>query len=393
MVKGFLFSAARAGIKYEDRLDLGLIYSKVPATAAGVFTTNRVKAAPVIITQPRVAGGRLQAIIVNSGNANACNGPKGLKDAERMADLAAGRLGLEPGLVGVCSTGVIGRRLSIERIEAALPALVAGLGPDRLDDLAQAIMTTDTRPKKVELSLDLDGTRATLAGVAKGAGMIHPDLATLIVFLVTDAQVAAGALAESLTQALPRSFHGLTIDGDTSTNDSVILLANSASGGPLIEGQDSPGGPAFYAAVKQACRELALMIVADAEGGTKVVMIKVKGAGSEREGEMVARAIALSPLCKTAFFGADPNWGRIICAAGYSGARFDPERVDIFFGQAQVCADGQATGPEALAQAEEVMKDDEFSLIVDLKAGSAEQEIVTSDLSLDYVRINAEYTT
>jgi len=398
MLKGFLFSAVEAAIKQPGRLDLGLVYSDRPTKACGLFTTNTVKAAPVLLTAPKAAKGEIQAVVVNSGNANACTGPQGLVHAQSMAAQTARALKLDQDKVGVCSTGVIGRPMPLERIEAAIPGLVEGLSPDGLEDFSRAIMTTDTVPKVVSLERNLDGRQATLVGVAKGAGMIHPNLAlppqaTMLVFLMTDAPAAAPVLKASLEEAMPASFHGITIDGDTSTNDSIIFMANGAAGGPEIEDPSSPAGRTFFASVKEVCQELAMKIVADAEGGTKVVTIHVKGAASESEAGQAATAIALSPLCKTAFFGADPNWGRIIAAAGRSGARFDPEKVDIFIDDAAVCVEGGAAGAEAVAGAEKTMKGERFTVTVDLKAGQSERVLTTSDLSIDYVKINAEYTT
>jgi len=404
MVKGFSFSAVEAGVKKPGRLDLGLIFSEKPAAAAGFFTTNAVQAAPVLLSRPKLASGRLQAVIVNSGNANACTGPKGMADAEKMAGLAARGLKIDPGLVAVCSTGVIGRPLPLDRITAAAPRLIEELSPDGLGSLARAIMTTDKVPKIATVELDLAGRPAGLVGVAKGSGMIHPMLepaaqdearglpqATMLVFLMTDAPVAPFALREALSDALPASFHSITVDGDTSTNDSLIIMANGAAGGPVIEDFGSPGGSAFYGAVGRVCRDLALQLVADADGGTKVVTLLAKGAGSEMEADMAVMAVALSPLCKTAFFGADPNWGRILVAAGSSGARVETDKVEISFDGVTVFAQGLPADQRTLAAAEEVLKKPAFKVTIDLKAGDFEREFITSDLSLDYVRINSKY--
>lgn len=401
MVKGFKFGAVEAGIKYENRLDLGLIHSEVPANAIGFFTTNEIKAAPVKVSQPRLAGGWLQSVIVNSGNANACTGPQGLEDAETMIRETAQGLGVDPSLVAVCSTGVIGRPMPMTKLNSALPGLIKGLSTDGLDDLARAIMTTDTVPKISVAEMDLDGKPATLAGICKGSGMIHPNLepvqgarlpeATMLAFLMTDAAIAPGALQEAMADVLPSSFHGLTIDGDTSTNDTLLLMANGAAGNVAIENYGSPGGSDFYGAVRKVCIDLAEQLVADAEGGTKVVTIRVLGAGSEMEADMVVMAIALSPLCKTAFFGQDPNWGRIICAAGYSGARVDEDQIEILFDDVPVFAQGMPTNRET--EAEAVMAKEAFTVTVNLNMGTDQREFKTSDLSLDYVRINSEYTT
>ena len=398
IVKGFTFSAVEAAIKKPGRLDLGLIHSSVPAKAVGFFTSNAIQAAPVKISRKRLASGLLQSVVVNSGNANACTGEQGLAHAEAMASLAARGLGIDEKLVAVCSTGVIGRPLPIERIQAQGQALVKGLSPSRLDDLARAIMTTDTVPKTSMARMDLDGTEAVLVGTAKGAGMIHPNLeaepqATMLAFLMTDAAVSAKALREAMDDALPQSFHGITIDGDTSTNDTLLLMANGLAGNPEIEDFGSPGGSAFYQAVGQVCRDLAWQLVADAEGGTKVVTVQARGCGSEMEADMVVMAVALSPLCKTAFFGADPNWGRIIAAAGYSGARVEEEKVRIGFDEVIVFDRGKVADEAVLTQAEEVLKRPSFKILVDLGMGEFRRDFVTSDMSVDYVRINSEYTT
>ena len=393
MLKGFRFGAVAAEIKYKDRLDLTLIASDKPAAAVAKYTGNSVQAAPVILSTERTAGNRLQAVVVNAGNANACTGQQGLADARKMTQLAAAGLGIDENLIAVCSTGVIGRPMPMDRVEAAFPGLLAKLDPNGADDAARAIMTTDTAPKKIELEMDLDGTKATLVGLAKGSGMIHPNMATMLVFLLTDAAVGPHAMNEALSDAMPHSFHGMSVDGDTSTNDSLIFMANGAAGNEEIKDFASPGGAAFYAAVDRACRELADMILDDAEGGTKVVTIDVRGAGSEMEADMVAIAIACSPLCKTAFFGADPNWGRIICAAGYSGARVETDKVDIYINEAHVCNKGLDGGEAELAKAEAAMKEPRFTVRIDLDQGPFDRIFKTTDLSYDYVKINADYTT
>ncbi len=398
MIKGFSFSAVEAAIKKPGRTDLGLIHSAVPASAVGFFTSNAIQAAPVKVSRTRLASGRLQAVIVNSGNANACTGPQGLTHAEGMARIAARGLGIDEELVAVCSTGVIGRPLPLDRIEAQGQTLVESLSPDGLDGLARAIMTTDTVPKTSTVRMNLEGTEAVLTGVAKGSGMIHPMMeaapqATMLVFLMTDAEVRPSALREALDDVLPASFHGITVDGDTSTNDTLLFMANGLAGGPAIEDFGSPGGSIFYGAVGKVCRDLARQLVADAEGGTKVVTIKARGCGSEMEADLVVMAVALSPLCKTAFFGADPNWGRIICAAGYSGARVEEDKVRIGFDEVVVFDKGRVADGETLKRAEEILKKPSFSVTIDLNMGDSERDFTTSDLSTDYVRINAEYTT
>jgi len=389
-VKGFRFAAASAGIKKSGKPDLALIFSDVPATAAGVFTTNKVIAAPLQVTAPRIHGGRCQAILVNSGNANACTGAQGLKDARRCGELGASVLGIEEELVAVSSTGVIGVPLPMDKFERSIPLLPAGLREDGAYDVAQAIRTTDAFPKMASVRVPCGEGQYALLGIAKGAGMIHPNMATMLGFVMTDAEVEPSFLKTALRQAVDDSFNSITVDGDTSTNDMVVVLANGlAANAPIQEG--TAEGAAFLQALRTVLLDLAKMIVRDGEGATKVVRIHVQGAVDASEAKTVARSIATSNLVKTAFFGADANWGRIIAAAGYSGAAVDPSLVSILFDGVSVVRQGIGTGQDFEAQATEVLKKPEFTVTVDLGLGEGTADYYTSDLTYDYVKINSDY--
>ncbi|MBE0596970.1 MAG: bifunctional glutamate N-acetyltransferase/amino-acid acetyltransferase ArgJ [Desulfuromonadales bacterium] len=391
-VRGFKFAARSGGIKKSGKLDLGLIWSEVPARCAGVFTTNKVVAAPVIVTRGRVAGGSCQAILVNSGNANACTGEGGLRDALRCGELAADALGISPELVAVSSTGVIGVSLPMEKFETQVPPLAVELLADRAETVAQAIMTTDAFPKMAAAHGEAGGRPYTLLGLAKGAGMIHPNMATMLAFVVTDARVAPQLLETALRQGVDTSFNSITVDGDTSTNDMVLLLANGCAENPEI-GADTPEGELFADRLASVLLELAKMIVRDGEGATKLVEVRVQGATDAAAARLVARSIATSNLVKTAFFGEDANWGRIIAAAGYSGADIDPQKVDIFFNDIPVARHGLGTGKELEEKATAVLKTAEFTVTVDLHLGGGEAVYYTSDLTYEYVKINAAYRT
>jgi len=391
MIKGFTYSAIAAGIRKKDRLDLGLIYSEKPAVAAGVFTTSRVKAAPVIMGMERIAQGRAQAILVNSGVANACTGKTGMETARTSSALAAAALNIDENLLQVASTGVIGEQLPIKKIAAAMDELVIGLSPGACDEVARAIMTTDTVPKTAGRTCVISGNEVKLFAMAKGAGMIMPNMATMLCFVMTDADITAEVLQLYLSQAVEQSFNRITVDGDTSTNDTVLVLANGMSGNPAIDATDSEEGEIFGAALADLLRNLALQIVADGEGATKIVTVKVINAASEKEAEQAARTIANSPLVKTAFFGEDANWGRIIAALGRSGAAFEQFSVDIAFDDVLLVQNGEALGPAAETRATEVLKHKTFTVTVDLKNGQATGEIYTCDLSIDYIKINADY--
>ncbi len=387
-VRGFVAGAVAAGLKKEKKKDLGLIFSEIPACVAGVFTTNRVQAAPVLLAKERIESGRCQAVLVNSGNANACTGPGGLKDAKAMARGAAKALGIEEELALVASTGVIGQRIDLSAIEAALPILAGQLNPAGLSEVAEAIMTTDTFTKTVSRKEFIGDMSFTVTAVAKGAGMIQPNMATMLCFICTDVGATPQGLREALGEAVAGSFNTITVDGDTSTNDTVLVLANGLSGLNLT---DAPCAEAFQKSLNEALLALALQIVKDGEGATKQVSIRVQGAPKEAEARQVAYTVANSPLVKTALFGEDANWGRIMAAAGRAGVFIDPEKIDIFFGDVCMVKDGQGCGQQAEEMASSVLKTDAFSVTIDLNLGSERATVHTCDLSTEYVKINADY--
>ena len=391
-VHGFKFASAEAGIKTAGRNDCALIVSETPAACAGVFTRNKVIAAPLIVTKPRIAAGKCQAVLINSGNANACTGEPGLIVARESASQLAKALAIDEALVAVASTGVIGVPLPVERLTAAIPVLCEGLAVDQGTAVAEAIMTTDGFSKTASRSIMVDGHECHLVGIAKGAGMIHPNMATMLGFVMTDAAVAPELLQPMLTRAVDDSFNSITVDGDTSTNDMVLLLANGAAGNePIASGSDD--AEIFECALSDLLLELAKMIVSDGEGATKLVQIQLCGAEDATQAKTAARAVATSSLVKTAFFGEDANWGRIIAAVGYSGVEVDPNRIDIFFDDVQVVHNGLTTGAGQEELATQVLKNAEFSVRVDLHLGEGCADYYTSDLTYDYVKINADYRT
>ena len=393
LVKGFKYAAVDAGIRKRDRLDLGLIYSEEPAVAAGVFTTSRVKAAPVLLDMKRIRQGRAQAILVNSGVANACTGDKGMQAAKKCSRLVAAALDIDENLVQVASTGVIGEQLPVEKIANAVDGLVQALDDGNYDQVARAIMTTDTVPKTAGRICTIGGSKVRLFGMAKGAGMIMPNMATMLAFVMTDADIVPDMLQHHLAAGTALTFNRITIDGDTSTNDTVLALASCKAGNPEITTPDSAESREFGAVLTDLMKDLALQIVADGEGATKLVTIRVKNAKSEVDAEQAARTIANSALVKTAFFGEDANWGRIIAALGRSGIEFEQDRVDIAFEDITLVQDGLALGPEAEAAATGILKRENFTVTVDLKIGQAAAKIYTCDFSIDYVKINADYRT
>ncbi len=391
-VKGFSAAAVEAGIRYKDRLDLGLIYSDRPAVAAGVFTTNRVKAAPVLLDINRLRrGNKAQAILVNSGNANACNGEQGMELARSVSAMAARRLDIDEELVQVASTGVIGEMLDADPFARRMPALVDSLSENGFDDLARAMMTTDTVPKIVHKTVDIGGAEVSVLGVAKGSGMIMPNMATMLCFMVTDAQIVFPVLREIVAGGVENTFNRITIDGDTSTNDTVLVLANGAAGNERLDENSPKETEMFARAMHSVFQELATMIVVDGEGATKAVTIRVTGAGEEESALNAARTIANSPLVKTAFFGEDPNWGRIMAALGRSDCCFHPDRVSIAFDEVVVAEQGMGTGAEAEREAARVMRRDAFTLTVHLHDGTESAEVQTCDFSKEYIAINADY--
>lgn len=388
--KGFKASAYSAGIKKSGKLDLALICADKPVECAGVFTTNKVAAAPVRITSSRMRQGLCQAILVNSGNANACTGDQGLQDARRCSELVAETLDIAPELVAVSSTGVIGVPLPMHCFEEHVPSLCRTLSHDQFDGVAKAMMTTDAFPKICSRTINVEGREVRLLGLAKGAGMIHPDMATMLAFVVTDAVLADGVLDGALRQAVDGSFNRITVDRDTSTNDMVLLLA-SGEAENLEIGEGSSGLGQFCGALNEILLELAKMITRDGEGATKLVRIQIDGAASDDDALAAARSVATSQLVKTAFFGEDANWGRIIAAVGYSGADVDPDLVSIMFDDVAMVDKGLGLGTEQEAKASEIMKKPEFTVTVDLGLGGGRAYYYTSDLTYDYVKINADY--
>jgi glutamate N-acetyltransferase/amino-acid N-acetyltransferase len=390
--KGFKFSAVEAAVKKPGRLDFALVVSDTPAAAAAVFTTNKVTAAPVLLSRERITGGLCQALVVNSGNANACTGQQGLADARETTRLVAQGLGIAAELVQVCSTGVIGVPLPMERLGAAVPRLMAGLGQAGLDDVAAAIMTTDTFPKTAVRSGTVGGVPYTIAGTAKGAGMIMPNMATMLAFIVTDAAVEPAWLRQLFSRAVDCSFNAITVDGDTSTNDTALIMANGAAGTPVLA-EGVPGAAEFGSLLGEVLLDLAKAIVRDGEGATKFVTVTVKGAATDADAKRAAMAVANSCLVKTAFFGQDANWGRIFAAVGYSGAAVDQTRAELFFDDVQMVRDGLFTAGDAETRGSEVLRQREFAVTVDLHLGAGASTVYTSDLSYDYVKINADYRT
>ena len=386
--KGFLASGIAAGIKKNGGKDLGLIFSEVPANVAAVFTQNKVQAAPVVLDRRRVQAGVCRAVIVNSGNANCCTGEQGMQDAVAMAGQAAAGLGVEEEQVLVASTGVIGQLLPMDNISAAIPKLKNQLRMDGFDDFAEAILTTDTTTKLVTVKGAIEGKSFTITGIAKGSGMIAPDMATLLAFICTDVQASSRILKTALKAAVDRSLNRITVDGDTSTNDTTIIMANGCSDAKI---ETKTQQQVFQKALDAVLVQLARQLVKDAEGATKVVEIIVRNALSNKDAFAVADTVANSNLVKTALFGEDANWGRILAAAGRAQASFDPEQADIFFDDIQMVRGGTGCGAKAESAVADVLKKDAFTISIDLKIGRAEAWALTCDFSLDYVRINADY--
>jgi glutamate N-acetyltransferase/amino-acid N-acetyltransferase len=387
--QGFLAGGLACGIKKNQKADLALLYSEIPAQAAGIFTTNRVQAAPVLLSREHLKNGKAQAIIANSGNANACVGPEGAVAASTMAQAAAEFFNIDPTAVLVASTGVIGVRLPADRITAALAARPRFLSNTGSHAAAQAIMTTDTFPKEVAVEFELDGRPVRIGGIAKGSGMIHPNMATLLGFITTDAAIAVSLLQQALATAGRRTFNRVTVDGDTSTNDTLVVLANAKAGNRLID-QEDEAYQLFAEALELVCLELAKMLVRDGEGATKLVEIKVTGANTEAEAVQVGKSIATSSLVKTAIFGADANWGRILAAAGYSGVAIQPELVAIYLGDLLVCHGGVGLNFDEI-HAKQILEQKELLITVDLGIGQVTASVWTCDLTYDYVKINGSY--
>ncbi len=393
VVPGFRASGVRCGIKQRGP-DLALVASDAPAAVAGVFTRSSVVGAPVEISRERVRAGRARAVVVNSGISNVAMGRRGLADARRMTEWTARALGCAAREVLVASTGVIGKPLPLAKLARGIPAAARALAPDGLPSAALAILSTDTRPKLAWRRFRLGARTLTLAGIAKGAGMIQPDVATMLCFLVTDAAVASPLLRRLLRGAAEESFNRLTIDGETSTSDTVLLFANGRAGNAELRGPRSPGLGRFEGALADVCQELSRELARDGEGATRLVSVRVEAARSDAEALRAARRIANSPLVKTAVFGCDPNWGRILQTVGAARVRVELPRTEVRLAGVAVFRAGAPTGPAARERAGKRMREArEVEIMVRLGAGRGRARIWTCDYSYDYVRINAEYTT
>ena len=388
--KGFLFSTAEAAIKKPGRKDIALILSEAGANIAGTFTTNTVKAAPVRICMKKIKSGKGRLIVVNSGNANACTGDQGTRDANNIISHLAKLLGVNSSLIYPCSTGVIGTPMPVERILPSLPALAGDLGRSSFGDVAKAIMTTDTFPKIVTKKIKLGNMTGTLSGICKGAGMIAPNMATMLCFFLTDIAVEQKTLNKALKSSVSKSFNHITIDGDMSTNDTVLMMANGMLGNKPLAGK-SEDLQTFQKTLDGLAYELAKLVVKDGEGATKLIEVYVKGARNEADATKAAFSIANSSLVKTAIYGNDANWGRIMAAVGYSGVAFREEKADIFFNAVKVAKNGLANNKDR--EATEVLKGKNIKITVDLHSGSASSKVLTCDLTEEYIRINAEYRT
>lgn len=395
--KGFLANGMKAGIKKSGRLDLALLYSAAPAVAAASFTKNRFQASPVKVSKEHLKSKTHRAIIVNSGNANCANGRTGDKDAAKMTEFIARALPVDNKEVLVASTGVIGQYLPIQKIEAAIPGLAGGLSVTKGSVFAEAIMTTDTVKKELAVKVKLGPAAVTIGGACKGVGMIYPDIkveghATMLCFLSTDASITKKMLVESLDEAITDSFNMVSVDGDMSTNDSCFILANGLAGNRCIESK-CRNYDKFTAALKFLCRELAKKLALDGEGATKFVEITVRGAKSVNDGRIIARKISTSNLLKCCIYGADPNWGRVVAAAGSSGIDFNSDKVDAYLGNIKVLSSGQSVKNFDRAKARRLFKKKNIRIKVDLKSGKAGATAWTCDMSKEYVAINSEYST
>jgi glutamate N-acetyltransferase/amino-acid N-acetyltransferase len=385
---GFQAAGVNCGLKENGRKDLGLIYSEVPSNVAGVFTQNRIQAAPVLLNRQRITRGVCRALIVNSGSANCCTGEQGMRDAVNMAGFAAAGVGVAEDEVLVSSTGVIGEPLPMEKIKIAVPALIDALHGEGIHDFAEAIMTTDTVPKVISRRGELDGKVFTVTGVAKGSGMIRPDMATMLCFVMTDIHASPVLLKEMLKAAVDLSLNRITVDGDTSTNDTVLLMANGRSGAEVLNDAQRE---VFQPVLHDVLITLAKWLIKDGEGATKLVEIVVTGAGSDQDARRIADTVSNSNLFKTALFGEDANWGRILAAVGRAGVAVDPEKMDVRFGPVLMVQDGMSCGKTAEAAATKILKKSEFDITIDLKSGRGHATVFTCDFSIDYVKINADY--
>ena len=390
--KGFVAAGVKAGIKASGKHDVAVIMSTVPAATGAVFTQNKICAAPVLISREVNKRPDAQAIVVNSGCANACTGEQGLADAKAMQEITGEYLDIEPESIFVCSTGVIGQFLPMSKVKDGIAAAVAKLSVNEGESAALAIQTTDTFIKKVAYEFEIGGNTAKIAGIAKGAGMIHPNMATMLTYITTDAAVAPDLLKRMVKAVADKSFNMVVVDGDTSTNDSMIVLANGLAENEIVFSEEHPDYETLYKALLQTAQDLAKMIAHDGEGATKFMEVNVIGAASFADAKLAAMAIAKSPLVKTAFFGEDPNWGRILCAAGYSGAAMDAAHTNLSIGTIRVVKNGMNVNVP-LAELKPIMSEHDISITVDMAAGTEKATVWTCDFSYDYVKINGEYHT
>ena len=389
--KGFKAAGVKSGIKKSGNLDLALIYTEKEAAVAGVFTKNAVAAAPVIVSREVVKGGKAHAIVANAGCANACTGETGLANARKMAALAAAEVGCAPDEVLVGSTGIIGVNLPMDKLEAGIKAAAAELSEDGSKNAGNAIITTDTYSKACSCEVEIGGQAVRFGAIAKGSGMIQPNMATMLCYITTDANISSQLMQKALSEIVEVSFNMISVDGDMSTNDTVLVLANGASGAAEIT-DGSPEYDKFYATLKEICQELSKRIAADGEGATKFLTINVSGTKTFEDAKTVAMSIAKSPLVKTAFFGEDPNWGRVICAVGYAGIPMVPEKTVIKFGGVPVYANG--LGAEFNEDdIHKVMAEHDIVIDVEMSMGDAKATVWSCDFSYEYVKINGEYHT
>ena len=392
-ISGVRAAGIHAGIKKAaGAKDVALIVTDAPATAAGVFTKNSVTAAPVWVCREHLTDGQAQAVIVNSGNANACTGEVGMANAQRMAAATAEQLGIDADLILVSSTGVIGQQLPMDKIENGIQTAASALSTEGGSDAAEAIMTTDTHPKSVAVEIEIDGTPVRIGGIAKGAGMIAPNMATMLSYLTTDAEINAETLQAALNRVVDDTYNLLTVDTDSSTNDTVLILATGRAGNAEIVTADGENYEAFCEGLLFVCTELVKMLARDGEGATKLVEVVVKHAKNRDDAEKAARAVAESPLVKTAVFANDANWGRIMMAVGKSGAAFNPYQVDVWLADYQLVKDGMDAGYNE-DEATALFAQDPVRITIDLRAGDAAVTMWTCDYSYDYIRINADYRT
>ncbi len=391
-VPGFKAVGISCGIKKDGQKDLALIVSDTPATAAGVFTTNRVQSPSVTWSRNALKSATIRAVLINSGNANACVGPQGMKDCKAIAEGVAKQLGTPPRQILLASTGIIGVPLPAEKITAALPDLTGKLSLKGWKDAADAILTTDLVPKTAAIRFSLGGKKIVMVGMAKGSGMIHPNMATMLAFVHTNAAIDKATLRQALLEANDASFNRITVDGDTSTNDSFLVMANGQAGNKPIR-KGSKDYAQFVEALTKVSKDLAFKIVLDGEGATKFITVRITGAKTRKQAHQVATSVATSSLVKTGIFGEDPNWGRILCAVGYAGVPIQPDRIVIALNGATLFKNGMPTRSASMESLRKKMQKKTILIAIDLNSGKETTEVYTCDFSYDYVRINAEYTT